>query len=223
MSSWKEFVHNLTHPHRGTPAGETLYLIVGLGNPGREYERHRHNVGFQCVDHLARQHHIEMKKRRFKALWGEGEIAGRRVILAKPLTFMNESGQAVGPLSRYYKVSPERLIVIYDDIDLAFGKIRVRPDGSSGGHNGIKSLIQHLGNDDFIRIRIGIGRPAYGDPADYVLSDFSPDQQPVIEQAYEVVEEIVRCILTEGVHQAMNRYNGREALTLAGTPVRQQG
>ncbi len=223
MPSWKEWVENLAHPHRGAPEGQGPYLIVGLGNPGREYEGHRHNVGYQTLDYIARQHGIEIKKRRFKALWGEGEIAGQRVILAKPLTFMNESGQAVGPLSRYYKVPPERLIVIYDDIDLAFGKIRVRPDGSSGGHNGIKSLIQHVGSDDFIRIRIGIGRPTYGDPADYVLNDFSPDQRPVVERAYAVAEEIVRCILTEGVRQAMNRYNGREALTVEGAPARQQG
>jgi len=201
---------NLHLPRKGTPSGGLSYLIVGLGNPGPRYARNRHNVGFQSLDHLAAAYGIDLNKTRFKALFGEGQIAGQRVMLAKPLSFMNDSGQAVGALSRYYKVPVERIIVIYDDIDLALGKIRVRPGGSSGGHNGIKSLLQHLGQDAFIRIRVGVGRPTYGDAADYVLNDFSREQEPIVARAYDWVKEIVVCILREGVQQAMNLYNGRE-------------
>jgi PTH1 family peptidyl-tRNA hydrolase len=212
----REIAADLHRTRKAAPSEGLAYLVVGLGNPGRQYAQNRHNVGFQSVDHLARVHSIDLKKTRFKALYGQGQIAGQRVMLAKPLTFMNESGQAVGALSRYYKAPVERIIVIYDDIDLALGKIRVRPGGSSGGHNGIKSLLQHVGQDSFVRIRIGIGRPAQGDPVDYVLNDFDRDQEPIIAHAYEWVDEIIRCILREGVQQAMNIYNGRQVTVEPG-------
>lgn len=183
------------------------HLIVGLGNPGKRYEGNRHNVGFQCLDHLAQQHDIAVCKRRFKGIYGVGEIDGHRVILLKPLTFMNESGASIGPLSRWFQVPPERILLIYDDLDLPLTKIRLRPGGGSGGHNGVKSAIAALGTSDFSRIRVGIGRPAYGDPIDYVLNDFSPDQEPVVRQMVENVEKVIRCYLSEGVHRAMDAYN----------------
>lgn len=198
------------HPHRALAPARERYILVGLGNPGRQYARNRHNVGFQCIDHIAEAHSIAFHRSRFKSATGEGAIAGVPVILVRPSTFMNESGEAVGPLCHYYKTPVERLIVIYDDIDLAFGKLRVRPGGSSGGHNGIKSLIQHLGGEGFVRIRVGVGRPAQGDPVDYVLNDFDREQAPVIARIYPLVEEIVRCVLAEGVAQAMNLYNNRQ-------------
>ncbi len=204
-------IDRLLHPHRLPAAEGERFVIVGLGNPGRQYARNRHNVGFQCVDYLGEAHGITFHRSRFKGATGEGVIAGVPVILVKPSTFMNDSGQAVGPLCHYYKVPIERVLVIYDDIDLAFGKLRVRPGGSSGGHNGIKSIIQHLGSEGFIRMRVGVGRPAQGDPVDYVLNDFDRDQAPVIARLYSTVDEIVRCVLTEGIRQAMNTYNGRSS------------
>jgi len=192
--------------HHGSTAGP-LYLIVGLGNPGKEYAGNRHNVGFQCIDRLARAHGLEFRRQRFRAVLAEGQIGGRRVLLAKPLTFMNESGKAVGPLSRWYKIPPERILVIHDDLDLPLGKIRLRPDGSSGGHKGINSLIAELGTRDFARLRIGIGRPEHGDPVDYVLSDFGRDQEPAIAAAYEMAERAILAFLQEGIERAMSQYN----------------
>lgn len=193
-------------------AGQSLYLIVGLGNPGPQYAGNRHNVGFQCVDELAARHDMSWRRSaRFKSSLAEGHIGPHRVLLVKPLTFMNDSGTAVGPLARYYKVPPERILVIYDDLDLPLARLRLRPGGSSGGHNGINSLIAHLNTQDFPRLRIGIGRPVHGDPIDYVLGDFDRDQEPVIRAAREQVDEIVVTFLSEGMREAMNRYNGQGA------------
>lgn len=189
------------------------FLIVGLGNPGRKYAHNRHNVGFQSVDHLARLYGIAVNKRRFQALSGEGAIIGKRVILSEPQTFMNDSGQAVAALMRWYKMPLDHLIVIYDDLDLELGQVRVRANGSSGGHNGIKSLVAMLKSENFARIRIGIGRPAVGDPVDYVLNDFAPDQEPVIVAAYQRVDEVVRAYLEQGIKEAMNLYNGQPLYT----------
>ncbi|NLD73342.1 MAG: aminoacyl-tRNA hydrolase [Chloroflexi bacterium] len=186
------------------------YLIVGLGNPERRYAANRHNIGFQCVDVLAERHDIAVTRKRFNALLGEGRIGGERVALLKPQTFMNDSGRAVAPARRWYKASPERILVIYDDLDLPLGKLRIRQGGSSGGHHGINSIIESLGSADFVRLRVGIGRPprGRGDPVDYVLNDFGPDQVPVIEETRERVAEAVGVILAQGVTQAMNDYNG---------------
>ena len=192
------------------PASQSFYLIVGLGNPGPQYAANRHNVGFQCVDELAARHGLSWRRSaRFKCNLADGHIGRHRVLLVKPLTFMNDSGTAVGPLSHYYKVPPERILVVYDDLDLPLGRLRLRPGGSSGGHNGINSLIAHLNTQEFPRLRIGIGRPVYGDPIDYVLGDFDRDQDPVIRAAREQVDEIVNAFLSEGIREAMNRYNGR--------------
>jgi len=197
----------------GRSGGESrsdMFLVVGLGNPGRRYAANRHNIGFQCVDLLAEKHGISLGRKRFKALVGEGRIDGVRVILLEPQTFMNESGLAVAPASRWYRIPPERILVIYDDLDLPAGRLRIREGGSSGGHHGIESIIQELGSDAFVRLRVGIGRPlrGQGDPVDYVLEDFNGEQCSAMAAAREHVAEAVRIILTEGVAQAMNTYNG---------------
>jgi len=193
----------------GQPSSAPIYLIVGLGNPGPKYARNRHNVGFQSVDRLAESIGIKFaEKKRFKALVGEGQIGAHRVVLAKPLTFMNDSGQAVRAISHWYKTPPDRILIIYDDLDLPLGKTRLRPDGKSGGHNGLNSIIREMGTSDIPRLRIGIGRPVQGDPVDYVLGDFSRDQEPVILETLSVVESIVRCLLEQGILRAMDAFNG---------------
>ena len=156
----------------GAMAEGERYMIVGLGNPGREHSQNRHNIGFMTVDRLAEEHGIALGKVQSRAVIGSGRIAGRQVILAKPQTYMNRSGDAVGPLVAYYRVPPENVLVIYDELDLPLGALRLRPSGGSGGHNGMKSIINHLGQD-FPRLRLGVGRPAGRmEAADYVLQDF---------------------------------------------------
>ncbi len=182
-------------------------LIVGLGNPGRKYAGNRHNVGFQCLDRLAEARGLSFSRRKHKALLAQGEVAGLKVILAKPQTFMNLSGDAVERIARFYKVPPEDILVIYDDLDLPVGRIRLRPDGGSGGHKGMKSIIERLGANGFPRLRVGIGRPTHGDPADYVLDDFTLDERITIDVVYERVASAVELWLTEGVVAAMNEYN----------------
>jgi PTH1 family peptidyl-tRNA hydrolase len=182
-------------------------LIVGLGNPGRKYAGNRHNVGFQCLDRLAEAWGLSFSNRKHKALLAHGEIVGLKTTLAKPQTFMNLSGEAVERLARFYDLPPEGLLVIYDDLDLPLGKIRLRPEGGSGGHRGMNSIIEHLGTGGFPRLRVGIGRPVHGDPVDYVLSDFAPDERLAIEDAYERAISAVEFWLAEGIVAAMNRYN----------------
>lgn len=203
-----------------------LKIIVGLGNPGPQYARNRHNLGFQVIDILARRHSIDLNRSQHKARFGDGWINRRlqadpnnpfgglmerqKVLLVKPLTFMNKSGEAVGPLMRYFDVEPVDLLVIHDDLDLASAKLRLRPGGSSGGQNGIKSIIRHLGGaQDFARARIGIGRPpGRMDPAAYVLQNFSPDEEIDFGSLRETVADAVECWLFEGIEAAMNRFNG---------------
>lgn len=183
-------------------------LLVGLGNPGAEYAAHRHNIGFGCIDHLSQQHGMALNKKRFKAVYGEGRLGEARVVLAKPQTFMNDSGAAVGPLSRWYKVPPERVLVIYDDLDLPFGRIRLRPGGGSGGHNGIKSIIVALGTQEFPRVRVGIGRPQRGDPVDYVLNAFDREQAPFVPDLCQRVAQAIETFVAVGIREAMNIHNG---------------
>ncbi|MBK8901497.1 MAG: aminoacyl-tRNA hydrolase [Anaerolineaceae bacterium] len=184
------------------------FLIVGLGNPGRKYRGNRHNIGFMAVDALAAAYKIESSKVQNKAIVGNGRIQNRAVILAKPQTYMNNSGDAVGPLARYYKVPPENVLVVYDELDLPFGTIRLREKGGAGGHNGMKSIINHLGQD-FPRVRLGIGRPPGQMPVPaYVLQDFGKDDLPLLD---DVLAEAIRAIetyLREGIHLAMSRHNG---------------
>lgn len=182
-------------------------LIVGLGNPGREHAHHRHNVGFLCLDRLADQHRLPPWRQKHQALVTEGAAGGQPVALAKPQTYMNLSGQAVKPLVRHYRASLEDLLVVHDDLDLPLGVLRLRPRGSSGGHKGVQSIIEALGSQDFPRLRIGIGRPVSGDPIDYVLDDFTLDEQIEIERALERALEAIVTWLSQGIEAAMNAYN----------------
>lgn len=188
----------------------TDFLIVGLGNPGREYENTRHNIGFHCVDALVRKHHLRYEnKKRSKAKIAQGTIAGQTVLLAKPQTYMNLSGSAVQGLAAFYRIPPERIIVIMDDLDIALGTLRIRPKGGTAGHKGLTDIVQRLGTQNIPRIRFGIGRPPDRmDPAAYVLRRFTPDEQPVIDEAIARAAEAVETWLTDGIDIAMNRFNG---------------
>lgn len=184
------------------------FLIVGLGNPGRKHRGNRHNVGFMALDRLAAAHQLRLSRVQNKAIVGDGRIAGRSVILAKPQTYMNRSGDAVGPLARYYKIPPAQLLVIYDDLDLPLGTLRLREQGGAGGHNGMKSIIQHLGND-FPRLRLGIGRPPGRVPAAaYVLQDFGEDELPVVTEVLDEAVQAMETVLRDGIELAMSRHNG---------------
>ncbi|AEY67925.1 aminoacyl-tRNA hydrolase [Clostridium sp. BNL1100] len=185
-----------------------VYLLVGLGNPGTKFENTRHNVGFDTIDYISAKYNIKLSKIGFKAVYGEGEIEGVRTILVKPQTFMNLSGESVREIVDWYKLPIERLTVIYDDIDLEPGKIRVRPKGSSGTHNGMKSIIYQLQDDRFPRVRIGIGRaPEKWDLADYVLSKFSKEDRQVIDQSVEKAAQAAIMIAQSGPEKAMNNFN----------------
>jgi peptidyl-tRNA hydrolase, PTH1 family len=186
------------------------FMIVGLGNPGARYERTRHNVGFWCIDRLSREWAPARERHRFKALLNELRLGSRRIILLKPQTFMNDSGDAVAPALGWYKVPSSRLLVIHDDLDLPVGRMRVREGGSSGGHRGVGSIIERIGNDRFLRLRIGVGRPA-DDAVDHVLSPFAPEELAAMDRLIEIVPDVVSCILENGVSEAMNRYNGMDA------------
>ncbi|MGN0402989.1 MAG: aminoacyl-tRNA hydrolase [Acetatifactor sp.] len=187
-----------------------MFIIAGLGNFGKEYENTRHNVGFDVIDKLAEEENIRVPEKKHKAVIGKGIVAGEKCILAKPLTFMNLSGESIGEMVNYYKVDEtSELIVISDDISLAVGQIRIRKSGSAGGHNGLKNIIAHLGHDRFIRIRIGVGeKPKGWDLADYVLGHFSASDRKLMEESYGLAADAVRLIITDGADAAMNKYNG---------------
>lgn len=184
------------------------HLIVGLGNPGQEYARHRHNVGFRIVETLADHHGLVFDQLQHKARVSMGRIADERVILAKPLTYMNKSGESVGPLLRWYKLPLENLLIVYDDLDVPLGILRLRPEGGSGGHRGMRSIIHRLGTGEFARLRVGIGRPPAGwDPADYVLSPFTENELPLVVDVCERGVAAVELWLAEGIDAAMNEFN----------------
>lgn len=186
-----------------------MYIIVGLGNPERKYDGTRHNIGFSAVTALADANNISIDTKKHKALIGKGVIAGQKVILAEPLTYMNLSGESVRELVDYYKISPsEELVVIYDDVALEPGRLRIRAKGSAGGHNGIKSIISHLGSQEFYRIRIGVGeKPAGWDLADYVLGRFPKEEEPIIRDALERAADACSVIMTQDINAAMNQFN----------------
>lgn len=186
-----------------------MYLIVGLGNPGKKYELTRHNIGFEAVDLLARQLSVDINKTKFKALIGEGRIGSEKVILAKPQTFMNLSGESVQAMMAFYGIGPENLIVIYDDIDTEPGKIRIRKKGSAGTHNGMRSIIGLIKRDDFPRVRIGIGKQQHGDLADYVLGRFSKDEIPVMGEALDKAKDSVLMMIEKNIDDAMNAFNAK--------------
>jgi len=191
-----------------------MKIIIGLGNPGRGYEHNRHNVGFHCINHLGRKHSIQVKKNRCQSQVGSGIIGEEDVLLVKPKTYVNRSGDAVSKLLKEYKAKPQDIIVICDDLNLPVGKLRIRPSGSAGGHNGLKSIITSIASEEFPRIRIGIGRPLSegelrSDDAviDHVLGDFPPDERDAVKQAIDRIAEVVECLITEGITSAMNEYN----------------
>lgn len=192
-----------------------MKLIVGLGNPGRIYTHNRHNIGFMCLNHFARTQGIPLDKKQGLARTGAGEVASNRLVLARPQAHMNLSGEAVSRLVKRFNVNLNDLIVIHDDLDLPLGTIRLRQGGSSGGHKGIDSIISHLGSPDFIRIRVGIGRPLTQGSArdkeaeviDHVLGDFTPEEKNIATQVIPRVSEAVLCLLKEGLTAAMNKYN----------------
>ena len=191
-------------------SGGVEWLVVGLGNPGDKYEGTRHNAGFMVIDQLAEGLKIPVQRLKFKALTNTAEIAGHKVLLMKPVTYMNLSGEAVGEAAAFYEVPPERILVLSDEVSLAPGKIRVRRSGSAGGHNGLKDIIAHLGTDQFPRIRVGVGQkphPDY-DMADWVLGRFQGEDKKAVEAAVERAAGAVECLIEKGVDQAMSRYNG---------------
>ncbi len=187
---------------------DELIVVTGLGNPGRKYADTRHNVGFWVVELLALRHKIKMSKVKFKALYGEGVISGKKVLLVMPQTYMNLSGESVRDIISWSKIPVGNIIIIYDDIDLPVGKIRVRPKGSAGTHNGMKSVIYQIMSDEFPRVRIGIDKPPEGwDLADYVLSKFSKEEKDKISQAVVNAADAVEAIIGQGINQAMNKFN----------------
>ena len=184
-----------------------MRLIVGLGNPESEYNKTRHNMGFDTINVLAKKYNIEVNKSKFKGLFGQGEIEGKKVILLKPQTFMNLSGESIAEIMKFYKIDIKDILIIYDDIDTEPGKIRIRKQGSSGTHNGMKSVISHLGTETFDRIRIGIGRPEHNDLINYVIGKIHDDDYKILEDGIKKAADAVSCILKENIDKAMNKFN----------------
>lgn len=189
-----------------------MYIIAGLGNPGKQYENTRHNIGYQVIDALADKHGIRVLESKFKGLIGKGMIGSEKVILVKPLTYMNLSGECIGEAVNYFKIDEtSELIVVADDISLDVGHIRMRKKGSAGGHNGLKNIIAHLGHEEFIRIKMGIGdKPAGYDLADYVLGHFNKEETEILEESKKNAVLAIETILTDGIDKAMNLYNTKK-------------
>ena len=185
------------------------WLVVGLGNPGAQYENTRHNAGFQVIDALGELGNFPVQRLKFHALTHTAVLGGQGVLVMKPVTYMNLSGQAVGEAARFYKLSPDRVLVVSDDVDLPLGKLRIRKGGSAGGHNGLKSIIQHLGTDQFPRLKVGVGGkpcPDY-DMADWVLGKLQGEDKAAMEQAAHRAAQAIECLLSQGIDRAMNQYN----------------
>lgn len=187
-----------------------MFLIVGLGNPGSEYEDTRHNIGFKVVDNIAKEYNIEINRQKFKGMCGEGFINGEKVILLKPTTYMNLSGESIREVVDFYKLSNEDVLVIYDDISLDVGRLRIRDKGSAGGHNGIKSIIAHLGTDVFPRIKVGVGQPNV-DLVHYVLGKFSKEEMEILRESIDASTKAAAEMLKSDVKTAMNKFNGFKA------------
>jgi peptidyl-tRNA hydrolase, PTH1 family len=193
--------------HGAPKTAQGIKLIAGLGNPGTRYAHNRHNVGFMIVERFVHARAFDFKRKRFNAQIAEGVIGGSRLFIAKPQTYMNASGEAVAKLFKYYKVEPQDLLVIYDDLDLPLGKIRIRPDGSAGGHHGMESIIGRIGTSDFSRIRVGIGRPNPDADIGHVLSDFDEEERAVMDETIQRAVEAIEAWLEQGIVVAMNRFN----------------
>jgi PTH1 family peptidyl-tRNA hydrolase len=191
-----------------------MFLIVGLGNPGKEYAGTRHNIGFEAVDYIADKYNIELNRIKFKGVFGEGMINGKKAILLKPTTYMNLSGESIREVVNFYKISNEEIIVIYDDISLEVGRLRIREKGSHGGHNGIKSIIANLSTDVFPRVKIGVGGPK-GDLVSHVLGKFSNSEIEVLRESIIATSEAVATILSRDTKEAMNKFNGFKASAIS--------
>ena len=187
-----------------------MYLVVGLGNPGKEYEGTRHNIGFEAIDYLSDKYNIELNREKFKGVFGEGFIQGKKVILLKPTTYMNLSGESIREVVNFYKISNEEIIVIYDDISLEVGRIRIREKGSHGGHNGIKSIIANLGTDVFPRVKIGVGAPK-GNLVSHVLGKFSDEEVEILRESIKASSDATSIIISNNTKEAMNKLNGFNA------------
>lgn len=190
---------------------DTIMAVVGLGNPGKEYENTRHNAGFRIVDLLVRNYFVGMQERKFRASWGSAHVEGRKIVFVKPLTYMNRSGEAVGEILSYFGVEPRHALVIHDDLDLPFARIRIARKGGAGGHRGIQSIIDHLGTTDFPRLKLGIGRPKHGEPVEtFVLQPPYSEDREEFEKMIALAEEAAREVLSTCLSAAMNEYNRRE-------------
>lgn len=191
---------------------DQIVAVVGLGNPGRGYVATRHNVGFRVLELLARAFSVNLEERKFPARWGASSIAGRKVVFLEPLTYMNRSGEAVSQMLRYFKISPTQMVVIHDDLDLPVGRIRLAVKGGAGGHRGVASIIEYLGDQDFGRLKIGIGRPLHGETVEaYVLQPPYPEQERVLVETVERSAEAMRTVLLDGMVKAMNLFNRSDA------------
>ena len=190
-------------------AGGISWLLVCLGNPGREYANTRHNIGFLAADALEKRCGVKINKLKYRALTGEVRLGGQRVLVLKPQTYMNLSGEAVKLAGGFYKIPPEHVLVISDDVALPLGKLRIRAGGSAGGHNGLKNIIAHLGTDQFPRIRVGVGAPAHPDHemVDWVIGNFTPQERKTVDAAVEKALDAAECLIEKGVQEAQNRYN----------------
>ncbi|MBQ7793374.1 MAG: aminoacyl-tRNA hydrolase [Clostridia bacterium] len=188
-----------------------MYIIAGLGNPGREYEMTRHNIGFHFIDYFADKYKVKVSKLKYKGLWGEANIGGEKVLLIKPQTYMNLSGECIGEFCSFFKIPPQNVIIISDDVSLNCGNIRIRTKGSAGGHNGLKSIIQHLSSDEFMRVKIGVGscEDKGIELADYVLGRFSKSEIPVLEDSIIRAAAACELIISGKTDMAMNRYNSK--------------
>ena len=186
-----------------------MYLVAGLGNPEKKYDNTRHNIGFEALKVFCNNAGINLNKTKFKAIYGEGSIGGEKVIAALPQTYMNLSGESIGEIASFYKIPKENIIIVHDDISLELGRVRIREKGSAGGHNGLKSIISHLGGDVFCRIKIGVGAPSHKDYdlADFVLGSFTKEEKTLLEPVLKNVSSAIECIIKESAAKAMNKYN----------------
>ncbi|MAT40986.1 MAG: aminoacyl-tRNA hydrolase [Anaerolineaceae bacterium] len=204
-----ELFKKIKKRNESSSEGSEPFMIVGLGNPGREYEQNRHNIGFMAADYLIEKYDFSGKKVKSKAIVTDGLRSGNKVVIVKPQTYMNLSGEAVGALVRFYKIPLKNLVIIHDDLDLPFGVLRIRPGGGAGGQKGVNSIIQHLSDKEFNRFRIGIGRPpGRMVAADYVLQNFSTAEKEEIPFLLETVYKAMDVFLTDGINAAMNQFNG---------------
>lgn len=190
-------------------SGGVSWLVVCLGNPGKQYENTRHNIGFMTADELERREGVKVNKLKYRALTAEMKLGGERVLVMKPQTFMNLSGEAVKLAGAFYKIPPERVIVISDDVSLPLGKLRIRANGSAGGHNGLKNIIAHLGTDAFPRIKVGVGAPEHPEHEmiDWVIGNFTPAEKKVVAEAVAKAADAVACLIEKGVSEAQNKFN----------------